>query len=749
MARPLLKPAIVSVERVQIDRSKFGPQPGVGSEVASPPSSADQYEEALSETPVTRSRGTKTDKEKQNMDIEFVSTFQIEESSRPSTSRESDLEIVSVEAGPRSRSGSTSSVSSGRIRPPPIKKGQKRKKALESPEANIEEDEERTHFSDTQRREVDRRLEDIELLSSADMAVRAIEWLTETERLRNKSKNIKRSFTRKMKINVGATTEIVKVLAMRASQEGDVSFLRTRIIDMQKELNDMREENQNLKLQMEELRRGANMRKSPTRSDEPRTEDLQGRVALSPDPPLGMEVDISPDTVTRRYPERGARGEPKRGTPHLSSRKPSDQMGEDFFEKLNTTISNAVVNSFRSLMTNGVLGEELRAREQNVAEQIRAREERGCGSSSMAAEPHTIETVDDGLRQKWTETTGNQRRGSRRTRGKRATAQIMDERMLTDELGNRAEYPPLPAARNGGAQLAPEIVQTPQREREVSGEMDQTRGARKIARLPRVRALRSSAITISSPEGGPTYSEIIRKARNEITLEEIGIKETRMRSTVAGGVLIEIPGENTSPAADTLARKLRDAFQETNILIKRPMLRGEIRLTGLDASVTTDELIETLAKAGECDSTNVRLGSFRIARNGQRTVWLQCPLYSAHRLAESGRLRVGWSTALVTLLRRRPLQCFKCFATGHVRDRCPSGVDRSDKCFNCGEPGHTARDCGRPPCCPICKEKGLRHDHRAGSEVCPPCPPRRDQRGSPRRTEARANRSGAETTRTE
>ncbi|XP_011687085.1 PREDICTED: cellular nucleic acid-binding protein-like [Wasmannia auropunctata] len=137
-----------------------------------------------------------------------------------------------------------------------------------------------------------------------------------------------------------------------------------------------------------------------------------------------------------------------------------------------------------------------------------------------------------------------------------------------------------------------------------------------------------------------------------------------------------------------------------------------------------------MANTGGCAMTDIRLGQYRITRNGARTVWTQCPLNAAMQLAQEGKLRVGWSTARVVLLKKRPVQCFRCMASGHVRERCPSEVDRSASCFNCGADGHIARNCGRPPECPICKEQGRRHDHRAGSEACPPCPPRNLRGGS-------------------
>lgn len=128
---------------------------------------------------------------------------------------------------------------------------------------------------------------------------------------------------------------------------------------------------------------------------------------------------------------------------------------------------------------------------------------------------------------------------------------------------------------------------------------------------------------------------------------------------------------------------------------------------------------------GGCDLEAIRVGPIRVARNGLGTVWVRCPLQAALRVQADGRLRVGWSSARVTLLDRRPLQCYRCLAAGHTRDRCPSGVDRTGNCFNCGKEGYSVADCREKPRCPVCAERGLEANHRAGSVGCSPCPPAR------------------------
>lgn len=99
--------------------------------------------------------------------------------------------------------------------------------------------------------------------------------------------------------------------------------------------------------------------------------------------------------------------------------------------------------------------------------------------------------------------------------------------------------------------------------------------------------------------------------------------------------------------------------------------------------------------------------------------WITCPLQAAIRVAKIGVLTLGWTRVKIDLLKKRPVQCYKCWHYGHVRSSCRSDIDRVGGCFRCGNVGHTIKACRSSiPSCLICKDKGCESRHKMGSVGC-------------------------------
>jgi len=177
-------------------------------------------------------------------------------------------------------------------------------------------------------------------------------------------------------------------------------------------------------------------------------------------------------------------------------------------------------------------------------------------------------------------------------------------------------------------------------------------------RLPRSAAVGLTAVP--GPDGeAPTLADIVRKARTAVSdlNAMFGIRSMRSRRMASGGMLLQIPGVEASQKADALANRLQEVLAEVpGVRITRPVRRADLRITGFDDSVTPQEIAEAISDFGaKCTTQDVRVGIIRTSRNGLCTVWVQAPTVVAVPAAEAEKVKLGWTTARVTLLKGRLL----------------------------------------------------------------------------------------------
>ncbi|XP_026317777.1 nucleolar protein dao-5-like [Hyposmocoma kahamanoa] len=246
---------------------------------------------------------------------------------------------------------------------------------------------------------------------------------------------------------------------------------------------------------------------------------------------------------------------------------------------------------------------------------------------------------------------------------------------------------------------------------------------------PKPRALttpKSSAVVITlKPEAvaekGATYKGALEAATAAVDLGSLGIPHVRVRNTQTGARIIEVPGATSAGKADTLAAKLEEVIGGL-ATVTRPTKTADLRVTGLDESVTPEKIRTVVAAKGQCSPSLVSVGAVRLAPNGRGSALVRCPVAAAQRVTAAGRLLVGWSSAGVHVMEPRPMRCFKCMGIGHTRALCPSSEDRSGLCFRCGQAGHTASGCTVTPRCSVCTAARRPVDHVMGGRSCAPPP---------------------------
>ena len=240
-------------------------------------------------------------------------------------------------------------------------------------------------------------------------------------------------------------------------------------------------------------------------------------------------------------------------------------------------------------------------------------------------------------------------------------------------------------------------------------------------KAPKLRAPRSSAVVLTlqpqAAQNGVTYAKVLAEAKHKVDFGSLNLPGLRFRVAATGARMLVLPGAGSGEKADALAEKLRAAVGEA-VHVSRPTKCVEMRVSGLDDSVTPAEVALAVAEAGECKTEEVKTGEIRRNASGLGTVWVRLPIAAAKKAAKGERILVGFVSAQVRLLESRPQQCFRCLEIGHVRAQCTSEHDRSGQCYRCGELGHKSAGCSNTPHCSVCAVNNKPADHCVGSKFC-------------------------------
>ncbi|CAG9783509.1 unnamed protein product [Diatraea saccharalis] len=251
--------------------------------------------------------------------------------------------------------------------------------------------------------------------------------------------------------------------------------------------------------------------------------------------------------------------------------------------------------------------------------------------------------------------------------------------------------------------------------------------AKKKLRLPRTAAVVLTLLP-KGVENELSYGKVIADAQAKIDTAALGIPPIKMKAAANGARILEVPGEGKVQNADTLAKKISELFPPDEVLVTRPTISTDLRVSGLDDSVTPGILAAAIAKAGDCPLESVKTGEIKPGPSGMGSAFVRCPVTAARKIQAAKRLTVGWVAVQVKLLDPRPRRCYRCLMTGHIKAQCKSSEDRSNLCHRCCEPGHLAKNCSAVPHCIQCATAGKQADHLSGGKACAKPPSKREAR---------------------
>ncbi|XP_020298517.1 uncharacterized protein LOC109862790 [Pseudomyrmex gracilis] len=106
------------------------------------------------------------------------------------------------------------------------------------------------------------------------------------------------------------------------------------------------------------------------------------------------------------------------------------------------------------------------------------------------------------------------------------------------------------------------------------------------------------------------------KARESIDLKGLGIAGLRPKRAITGGLVLEVPGEGGADKADKLAQAMSALFANGEARVSRPVKTAEVRVRGLDDSVSSEEVAAALASAGGCAPGEIRVGPVKTVPSG-------------------------------------------------------------------------------------------------------------------------------------
>lgn len=107
---------------------------------------------------------------------------------------------------------------------------------------------------------------------------------------------------------------------------------------------------------------------------------------------------------------------------------------------------------------------------------------------------------------------------------------------------------------------------------------------------------------------GDHIAELLRRARKEISIEELEIPHLEIKRARTGRYILGVPGQHPEEKADRLAARLVGLASDMGVRVTRPTKKADIRVSGLEEYTTPEEVVAAVAKMTDCRAGDIRSG---------------------------------------------------------------------------------------------------------------------------------------------
>ncbi|KAI5694584.1 hypothetical protein M8J76_012396 [Diaphorina citri] len=208
---------------------------------------------------------------------------------------------------------------------------------------------------------------------------------------------------------------------------------------------------------------------------------------------------------------------------------------------------------------------------------------------------------------------------------------------------------------------------------------------------------------------GTSFADLFKNVKQNINPEQLNIDFKKIRRTKDGSVMLETKGKD----AETLKQEIMSKMD--NITVTAIGGKKTIEILDLDPTITKEEIIEEISKISTTEEqAECTVDNLRSTRSGWQIANITVTKSLAEKLLNIGVIKIGWISCRIKQ-KINIDRCINCLQVGHMARQCKMPRSLDIKCLKCAGDGHIAKNCDNERFCVKCNVNG----HRNDSYACP------------------------------